>query len=185
MASIEHNVIDVGEVHRPYNWSYADATARLAATGFTAADVGKLARQTDDNSLWMLTDDSPETWIALSSGLVAFTVACSDESTAIVAGTAKITFRMQFAMTLTEVRANLTNAAASGTFTVDINKGGSTILSTKLTIDATEDTSTTAATPAVISDADLADDAKITIDVDDDASGDATGLKVTFIGTRA
>jgi hypothetical protein len=111
-------------------------------------------------------------------------IACSDETTVIVAGTAKATFRMPFAMTVTAVRASLTTAAATGTFTVDINDGGTTILSTKLTIDATEKTSVTAATPAVISDTALADNAEITVDVDDDASGDATGLKVWLIGTR-
>lgn len=112
-------------------------------------------------------------------------VACSDESTALVAGTSVITFRMPRAVTLTAVRASLKTAAATGTFTVDINEGGSTILSTKITIDATEETSVTAATPPVISDAALADDSEITIDIDDDASGDAMGLKVTLIGTRA
>jgi hypothetical protein len=111
-------------------------------------------------------------------------VACSDEDTALVADTGVITFRMPRGVTLTAVRASLKTAAASGTFTVDINEGGSTILSTKITIDATEKTSTTAATPPVISDSALADDAEITIDIDDDASGDATGLKVTLIGTR-
>ena len=55
-------------VHRPYSWEYADATARAAATGFTTNDVGKLARQLDDNTLWMLTDDSPETWVAVGGG---------------------------------------------------------------------------------------------------------------------
>lgn len=112
-------------------------------------------------------------------------VACSDEDTAIVAGTTKITFRMPRAVTLTAVRANLKTPAASGTFTVDVNEGGTSILSTKITIDATEKTSVTAATPPVISDASLADDAEMTVDVDDDASGDATGLKITLLGTRA
>jgi hypothetical protein len=50
-------------IHAPYNWSYDDATEREAATGFVPADVGKLARQLDDNSLWMLTDDDPKTWV--------------------------------------------------------------------------------------------------------------------------
>lgn len=111
-------------------------------------------------------------------------IACSDETTALVAGTAVVTFRMPRGVTLTAVRASLKTAASSGTFTVDINEGGTTILSTKITIDATEKTSTTAATPPVISDSGLADDAEITIDIDDDASGDAVGLKVTLIGTR-
>lgn len=112
-------------------------------------------------------------------------VACSDESTAITATGTKATFRMPHAMTLTGVRASLTGAATTGTVTVDINEGGTSILSTKLTIDATEKTSTTAATAAVISDSALADDAEITVDVDNVADSTATGLKVWLIGTRA
>jgi hypothetical protein len=46
-----------------------------------------------------------------------------------------------------------------------------------------EKTSTTAATPAVISDSALADDAEITIDIDGAGTG-AKGLKVYLIGTR-
>jgi hypothetical protein len=110
-------------------------------------------------------------------------IAVSDETTAITTGTAKVTFRVPFAMTLTAVRANLNTASSSGTPTVDINEGGSTILSTKLTIDANEKTSTTAATAAVISDSALADDAEITIDIDVAGTG-AKGLKVWLIGTR-
>jgi hypothetical protein len=49
---------------------------------------------------------------------------------------------------------------------VDINEAGTSVLSTKLSIDASEKTSTTAATAAVISDSALADDAEITIDID-------------------
>lgn len=107
--------------------------------------------------------------------------AVSDESTAITTGTAKLTFRMPYAMTLTAVRASLTTASSSGVVTVDINESGSTILSTKLTIDANETTSTTAATPVVISDTSLADDAEITIDIDVAGTG-AKGLKVYLIG---
>ena len=117
---------------------------------------------------------------------VSIQLACSDESTVLSAGTGKVTFRMPHAMTLTAVRASLTVAGTtSGLTTIDINEGGTSVLSTKLTIDLTEKTSTTAATPAVISDASLADDAEITIDIDA-ISGGATekGLKVTLIGTR-
>ena len=112
-------------------------------------------------------------------------LACSDETTALTTGTAKITFRTPCAMTLTEVRASLTTAQSSGSiFTVDINEAGVSVLSTKLTIDNTELTSTTATTPAVISDSSLANDAQITIDIDQIGNGTATGLKVTLIGTR-
>jgi hypothetical protein len=126
----------------------------------------------------------------LGSGNIAtpfeLVVAASDETTALATGTAKITFRMPRAVTLTAVRASLTTAQASGSiFTVDINEGGSSILSTKLTIDNTETTSTTAATPPVISDTALADDAEITIDIDQIGNGTAKGLKVMLIGNYA
>jgi len=92
-------------------------------------------------------------------------------------------------MTLSAVRASLSTAqtgnGGGGIFTVDVNEAGTTILSTKLTIDNGETTSTTAATPAVISDTALADDAEISIDVDQIGDGTAKGLKVTLIGTRA
>jgi hypothetical protein len=116
---------------------------------------------------------------------VEIQLAASDETTALTTGTAKMTFRMPHAMTLTSVRASLTTAQTSGSiFTVDINETGVSILSTKLTIDNTEKTSVTAATPAVISDTALADDAEITIDIDQIGDGTAKGLKITLIGTR-
>jgi len=109
-----------------------------------------------------------------------FTVACSDEETAIAATGTVSTFRAPRQMTLTRVKAALTSACTTGTFTVDVNVGGASVFSTVLTIDATEKTSTTAATPAVISTTAIDDDAEITIDVDNVGDGTATGLKVTL-----
>ncbi len=113
----------------------------------------------------------------------SLTVAVTDETTVLSTGTAKVTFRAPHAMEISEVRASLTTAGTGAALvTVDINDGGTTILSTKLTIDASEKTSTTAATPAVISDSSIADDAEITIDIDTiDTDNVAAGLKVTFI----
>lgn len=111
-------------------------------------------------------------------------VAVSDETTDLTTGTSKVTFRMPCAMTLTGVRSSINTVSSSGLVTVDINEGGATILSTKLSIDQGEKTSQTAATPAVISDAALTDDAEITIDIDAAGTG-AKGLKVWLIGTRA
>jgi hypothetical protein len=113
----------------------------------------------------------------------SFIIACSDETSDLTTGTAKVTFRMPYAFTLTDVRASVTTAPTGATVTVDINEGGSTILSTKLTIDASETTSESAATAAVISDSALADDAEMTIDIDQVGSTVAgAGLKVTLIG---
>jgi hypothetical protein len=115
----------------------------------------------------------------------SFKVACSDETTALTAGVGKVTFRMPYAFTVTAVRAELVTAQASGAiFTVDINEAGVSILSTKLTIDNTEKTSTTAVTAPVISDTSLADDAEMSVDIDQIGDGTAKGLKVTLIGYR-
>lgn len=106
-----------------------------------------------------------------------------DETTAVTTGTAKRTIRAPFAFTLTAVRASLTTASTSGLPTVNIKESGTTVLSTKLTLDVSEKTSTTAATAAVISDSAIADDAEITFDVDVAGTG-AAGLKVWMYGTR-
>lgn len=110
-------------------------------------------------------------------------IACSDETTALTTGAAKVTFRMPFAFTLTGVRASVTTAPTGSVLTVDINEGGVSILSTPITIDDGEKTSTTASVPAVVSDSALADDAEITIDLDGVGSTVAgAGLKVYLIG---
>lgn len=126
------------------------------------------------------------TWANLVKAIPqSITIACSDETTNLTTGTSKVTFRMPYAMTLTDVRASVTTAPTGSAIVVDINESGTTLLSTKLTIDASEKTSTTAATAAVISDSALADDAEITIDIDQVGSTIAgKGLKVTLIGTR-
>jgi hypothetical protein len=53
-------------IHVPYAWTYADGNARLAASGFTTADLGKFARQLDNNSIWMLIAITP-TWQSVNS----------------------------------------------------------------------------------------------------------------------
>jgi hypothetical protein len=163
--------------------TFAAASHNHAASEITSGTVAtaQLGSGTANSSSYLRGDQK---WAALPATPVTIGIAVGDETTAITTGTAKVTFRMPHAMTLTAVRASLTTASSSGIPTVDINEGGSTILSTKLTIDASEKTSTTAATAAVISDTALADDAEMTIDIDV-AGTDAAGLKVWLIGTRA
>ena len=127
------------------------------------------------------------TWGSINTGAPTecIIIACSDESTAITTGTAKVTFRMPYAFTLTAVRASVSTAPTGSTIIIDINEGGGSILSTKLSIDASEKTSTTAASAAVISDASLASDAEMTIDFDQVGSTVAgAGVKVYLIGTQ-
>lgn len=123
--------------------------------------------------------------LSTDGAMESITVAASDETTNLTTGTNKVKWRMPYAFTVTAVRASLSTAQTAGSiFTVDINEGGTTILSTKLTIDNNELTSVTAATPPVISDANLADDAEMSIDIDQVGTAGARGLKVTLLGFR-
>jgi hypothetical protein len=121
----------------------------------------------------------------LQVGQTVLAVACSDESTALTTGTNKVKFINPYgtAFNVTAVVASLSTAQTSGSiFTVDINEAGTSILSTKLTIDNTETNSSTAATAAVISDASIAAYAEIEVDIDQVGDGTAKGLKVYLIG---
>jgi hypothetical protein len=124
-------------------------------------------------------------WLAQNGTKTCLAIACSDESTALTAGTNKAKFINPFptVFNVVAVVASLSAAQTSGSiFTVDINEAGTSILSTKLTIDNDETNSSTAATPAVISDGAIAAFAEVGVDIDQVGGGQAKGLKVYLIG---
>jgi hypothetical protein len=177
----------------PRIFEYPDASGTLALNPMTTAgDIvvggtsGAPERLALGTASQQLRVNSGQTSLEYFTPPAELVIACSDETTNLTTGTAKVTFRMPYAMTLSSVRASVNTAPTGSTLIVDINEGGSTILSTKLSIDASELTSTTAATAAVISDTALADDAEVTIDIDQIGSTVAgKGLKVVLKGTRA
>lgn len=119
----------------------------------------------------------------LRGALQTLAIACSDLVTNISAGTGKAYFYVPYDFTVVEVQASLDTVQTAGSiFTVDINESGTTILSTKLTIDNNEGSSITAATPPVISDSSLTKGNKITVDVDQIGTAGARGLIVYIIG---
>ena len=157
---------------------------RPAATADLASYGQLWVKEDVPNNLYFTNDAGND--IKLSEEV--FIVSLSDESTNLATGTSKATFNMPFAMTLTAVKATVNTAPVGSTIVVDINEAGSTILTTKLSIDASELTSTSAASSAVIGGAGpaLADDALITFDIDQVGSSTAgKGLKVTLYGYRA
>jgi len=114
------------------------------------------------------------------------TVALSDMTTQITAtGNPKAYWVNPFdtAITVTKVKATLMTAG-SGSTVVDINEGASSILSTKITIEASETDSDDATTQPVISDTSIAADGRLTFDIDT-AGTSAAGLQVTILFTRA
>mgnify|MGYP003642642866 FL=1 len=116
--------------------------------------------------------------------LVTFILPCASEDGSASVATGVVTFRVPSAFTLTGVRASCKLAPTGSTLIVDVNNGGTSVLSTKLSVDIGETTSTTAAVAAVISSPTIADDAVITIDIDQVGSTVAgTGVKVSLYGT--
>lgn len=160
------------------NWTTSNPILALGEIGF------------ESNTKRFKIGDGATAWTSLGyKDLSVIMLDVGDETTNLTTGTAKKTFRMPFAMTLLPagagVRASVNTAPTGSTIIVDINEGGSTILSTKLSIDASEKTSVTAASAAVISDTVLAEDAEITIDLDQvGSSTPGKGLKVVLIGYR-
>lgn len=145
-----------------------------------------LANGSAGTSGQVLTSGGPGVAPQWSSVNDVIIISVSDETTALTAGTNKIRFRMPFAATLTAVRATVNTAPVGSTLIVDINESGTSVLGTKLSIDATENSSTTAASAATITDSALANDAEISIDIDQIGSTTAgAGLKVYLYVTRA
>lgn len=90
-TSPRHGSQDVADgIHIVHAFEYADASARTGASGLVSSDVGKVARQLDDDSFWILNDDSPVTWTridAASTGDVSGPVSSGDENIAVFDGT--------------------------------------------------------------------------------------------------
>ena len=129
--------------------------------------------------------DSSDDVIQADDLVQSFIVACSDEDTDLTTGNNKCRIRLPYAFTLTAVRASVNTAPTGSTISIQITEAGSEILSTPITIDASETTSVTASTPPVISDSSLADDSIIGFDLDQIGSSNAgKGLKVTLIGYK-
>jgi len=140
---------------------------------------GQHVKLLTDGSGWLVTDDARapyETWA----------VAMSDETTSITSGAAKTTFRFPYGFEIVETPiASVTSVSTSGVVTVDINDDGTTIFSSnKLTIDANEKDSTTAAAVATITvPTRIVSGSIMTFDVDTPGTN-AKGLKVYMLGRR-
>jgi hypothetical protein len=67
-------------IHIVHALEYADAVARAAASGLVPADIGKVARQIDNGSFWVLSSDVGPAWASIDGGggspttLASFTV---------------------------------------------------------------------------------------------------------------
>ncbi len=85
MATGLHSDVGTGEIHIVYQWSYADAAARTGATGLGTSDEGKIARQADNDSFWVLTDSAGPTWVQIDQSNLG-TIATQDANAVAITG---------------------------------------------------------------------------------------------------
>lgn len=146
-----------------------------------------------DSDAWLASGDLER--IAATPELVVLPIydRSALNTTNITTGTGKGQFVMPFGMVLETIAnrgcyASLLVAQTAGVvLTVDVNRNGTSIISTKLTFDNNEKTTLTAATPAVYASGGdvLAAGDEITIDVDQVGTALAKGLIVYLVGRRA
>lgn len=149
---------------------------------------GTGAAGTTDTYTIIFTDDTTTTFTVVNgaNGTTTETLgyALSDQTSDITTGV-KLTDRMPYAFTLTDIRGSLQTAASGGTFTVNIKKNGASIFSTKLTFDSGEASTATALVPFVLSSNSFAADDIIEFSVDAVGSVVAgKGLIVKLIGNK-
>lgn len=59
MAFKYHDIVGIGDIHIPHDLEYANQAARLAGAGLGSQHVGRLCKQLDDGSYWVLTQFTP------------------------------------------------------------------------------------------------------------------------------
>ncbi len=164
------------------------ADLNVTTLGVTTLTLGGNATTFTTTGVTGVTLPTSGTLATLSgSGLpVTYAIALSDETTALTTGT-KATFRLGFGMQVTSAFASVTTAPTAATIILDVKKNGTTIFSTKPSIDATEKSTATAATPSVLTTSPtalIADD-EVTVIIDQvGATVAGAGAKLTLIGTR-
>jgi hypothetical protein len=62
-----HKSLVGDNLHVIHRWSFTDEANRLNVSGVVPEDIGKVGRQEDDNSFWVLTSDSPVVWAPLTA----------------------------------------------------------------------------------------------------------------------
>ncbi len=119
----------------------------------------------------------------LNAGSKNFFMTCSDETTPLTTGLL-FTFHLPNWMNLNQVYVGLTTPQASGAiFTVDVKCNGTSIFTTKITIDNTLDNSLLASVYPELSVTSFSQGDRFTVHIDQIGDGTATGLKLYLIGT--
>jgi hypothetical protein len=167
-----------------------DVSGKASTVMTTKGDIitystERIRKAVGSNSQFLVCDSTDADGNKYDFNTTSFVVACSDETSDLETGDDKAQIRLPFQFELTSISANVNTAPVGSTISVQVQEDGSDILSTPITIDASETTSELAAVPPVISDSTLASNSIISIDLDQIGSSTAgTGLKINLIGYR-
>lgn len=175
--------------HRLEAWTFADATARAAFTGYDlplVADVGRVAYQADNGSYWRLSSASPITWQMVSGQKTYQSLGWFFEGTVSVGTEQGPTYTLPGNVSVERVRLYARAAPATSAVDVDVLRstdGGttwSTIFSTRPTIAAG---SKTGGSAAVLSVATLNTNDLLRCDIVAAGGTPAAGLTVQLVIT--
>ena len=167
-----------------------DVSGKASTVMTTKGDIitystERIRKAVGSNSQFLVCDSTDADGNKYDFNTTSFVVACSDETSDLETGDDKAQIRLPFQFELTSISANVNTAPTGSTISIQVQEDGSDILSTPITIDVSETTSESAATPPVISDSTLAANSIISIDLDIIGSSTAgTGLKINLIGYR-
>ena len=158
----------------------SDVTDIVAAASLTAAGKVELATTAEIDTGTDTTRAIPVDQFVASARNVRYVLyrvlgsATSHTVSTAVGGDLEV----PFTGTITNVGVFFDTAGVTGLSTVDINKAGTTILSTKITVDSTEKTSRTAVTAPVISVSAVTAGDILTFDIDGISTTAALGLTI-------
>jgi len=178
-------VVDVSTAQTLTNKDISSTTNTYRAASLTVVGGVELATTAEINTGTDTTRAMPvDQFVASNRNVKYFLYRVLGNTTDNATGTAiGGDLELPFTGTITEVGAWVDTAGVTGVQTIDINLNGTTVISTKITIDSTEKSSRTAAAAPVISVTAVTAGDIITVDVDGIQTTAAKGLTVR-IGIR-
>lgn len=162
--------------------SAGNATAIVDAASLTAAGKVELATTAEIDTGTDSTRAIPvDQFVASARNVRYFEIPITQDKINIAAETTIRTWECPITGTIVEIGAYVVTAGTTGTMQVDVNKNGSTIMTTnKITIDSTETSSRTAATAPGLTTTSIAAGDLLTFDIDTVQTTPAKGLYVRF-----
>lgn len=110
---MEHVVIGLGEIHRPHNWEWADATARANEVVTDTTLINCFGLQLSDNSLWRLSAAAPAVWTSVAGGGSIGSIASADGTVTITTVGSAVDLSVPIAASTTNVVAQVRNTTGA------------------------------------------------------------------------